>query len=137
MLAQLTVLLALGVLCSPAPTSTPLQCSTVYSIIEEVKSDMKNNRMTVADLSSIPMDVEDKTCMRNNLKTFMESLKANWTENRKAIFQLSIVHKCEHIFPNATSPQVPDKECRPAQVSRDKFMQEFTNFLNYLQSEGL
>uniref|UniRef100_G1N9D3 Interleukin-4 n=1 Tax=Meleagris gallopavo TaxID=9103 RepID=G1N9D3_MELGA len=133
MLAQLTVLLALGVLCSPAPTSTPLHCSTVYSIIEEVQSDVKNKRVTV-DLSSVPRDIEDKNCMRNNLKIFMESLKANHTENRKAIYQLSIVHKCEHLL-KLCSPfvfQAPDKICRTAEVSGDKFLQIFTDFLDNL-----
>lgn len=49
--------------------------------------------------------------MRNNLKTFMESLKANHTENRKAIYQLSIVHECEHLFLNIVSPQVSLVSC--------------------------
>uniref|UniRef100_A0A669PVW2 Uncharacterized protein n=1 Tax=Phasianus colchicus TaxID=9054 RepID=A0A669PVW2_PHACC len=128
MLAQLTVLLALGVLCSPAPTSTPSHCSTVYSIIEEVQSD---------ESSSIPRDIEDKKCMRDNLKTFIESLKANHVENRKVVYQLSIVHKCEHLFVKVISPQVSlEKECKTAEVSEDKFVQLFSGFLNNL-SESL
>uniref|UniRef100_A0A8C9EWD1 Interleukin-7 n=1 Tax=Pavo cristatus TaxID=9049 RepID=A0A8C9EWD1_PAVCR len=113
MLAQLTVLLALGVLCSPAPTSTPRHCSSLYSIIE-VQSDVENDRVTIG-LSSIPADIKNETCMRSNLKTFVESLKASQVENAKVIHQLSIVYKCDQLFLNIKSSQGSDEECRTAQ----------------------
>ncbi|POI27980.1 hypothetical protein CIB84_008270 [Bambusicola thoracicus] len=131
MLAQLTVLLALGVLCSPAPITTHSLCSAACSIIQEEKSVVERG-LTLPDLSSIPMVIRDKTCMRNNLNTFIESLKAN-PENNGTIIQLKEVYKCEHLFPKVTpTPQVPDKECRTAQVSRNKFKKEFGRFLDYL-----
>ncbi|NP_001007079.1 colony stimulating factor 2 precursor [Gallus gallus] len=133
MLAQLTILLALGVLCSPAPTTTYSCCYKVYTILEEITSHLESTAAT-AGLSSVPMDIRDKTCLRNNLKTFIESLKTNGTEEESGIvFQLNRVHECERLFSNITpTPQVPDKECRTAQVSREKFKEALKTFFIYL-----
>ncbi|OXB76683.1 UNVERIFIED_CONTAM: hypothetical protein H355_008722, partial [Colinus virginianus] len=127
MLAQLTALLALGVLCSSAPTSTPLHCSQVKSLISEVLSDVMNHQVNVTGSSTVPMDIkstahvvlmshkavknncvllfQDKTCMHNNLKTFVKSLEGNPMNNSKAITQLNIIYKCEHLFPTVSSSQ--------------------------------
>uniref|UniRef100_A0A8V0YUM6 Colony stimulating factor 2 n=1 Tax=Gallus gallus TaxID=9031 RepID=A0A8V0YUM6_CHICK len=123
MLAQLTILLALGVLCSPAPTTTYSCCYKVYTILEEITSHLESTAATA-----------DKTCLRNNLKTFIESLKTNGTEEESGIvFQLNRVHECERLFSNITpTPQVPDKECRTAQVSREKFKEALKTFFIYL-----
>ncbi|OXB57303.1 hypothetical protein ASZ78_000521 [Callipepla squamata] len=135
MLAQITALLALGVLCSSAPTSTPLHCSQVKSIINEVLGDVMNHQVNVTGSSTVPMDIKDKTCMHNNLRTFVKSLEGNPKNNSKASTQLNIIYKCKHLFPTVSSPQVPDKECRTARVSKQIFTQTLINYLKYLYGE--